>query len=243
MTGREVSITCAGRTDTGVHALGQVVHVDLDEGAVSKWARREHVELEPWTRLERLAMSLSHQLGPAVSVLEARVAPQGFHARHSAIARRYRYELARASWVNPLTQHMCWHVPGALDLAAMRIASDALLGEHDFSAFGRQPPGGEGPMVRRVLVADWSAVHGFEPRWSFTIEANAFCHQMVRSIVGTLVAVGKGRIRAGEMLSIIHGRDRSRAADLAPAKGLCLEGVRYGDTLVPGGVWKADATA
>jgi len=138
MAGHEVSLTCAGRTDAGVHALGQVVHVDLDERIVAKWAARSP---EPGKLLERLGRSLSRQLGPAIAVIEARVAPDGFDARHSATARRYRYSLLRTPWPDPLAHHSSWHVPGTLDLAAMRIGTDALLGEHDFSAFCRLPHG------------------------------------------------------------------------------------------------------
>jgi len=235
MAGHEVSLTCAGRTDSGVHALGQVVHADLAEEVLAKWAGRP---LTPGMVLERLAPSISHQLGGSVSVIEARVAPEGFDARHSATARRYRYELLRSEWADPLLRHATWHVPGELDLAAMRIGADALMGEHDFAAFCRQVKGETGPIVRRVLSTSWSRAAGDERIWVFSIEANAFCHQMVRSLVGTLVAVGQSRIPAGELLSILRGADRARAGQPAPARGLCLLGVRYPDSLVPGGTWQ-----
>ena len=235
MVGHEVSLTCAGRTDAGVHASGQVVHADLDEETVANWAERE---LEPGMVLERLGPSLSHQLGGAVAVIEARVAPDGFDARHSATARRYRYDLLRTEWPDPLLRHVSWHVPGELDLAAMRLGADALLGEHDFSAFCRQPRGETAPIVRRVLSTSWVPLPADERLWVFRIEANAFCHQMVRSIVGTLVAVGQGRMRAGELLTILENRDRSLSGQPAPSRGLCLVGVRYPDSLVPGGTWE-----
>jgi len=235
MAGNEVALTCAGRTDAGVHASAQVVHADLDEAVVRKWAKRQP---GPGTLLERLGRSLSRQLGPAVAVLEARVAPEGFDARHAAIARRYRYSLLRTPWPDPLLQHCSWHVPGPLDLAAMRVGADAFLGEHDFSAFCRLPPGESPPVIRRVLSVDWSQAPCDERVWRFEIEANAFCHQMVRSIVGTLVGVGQGRIPAGEMLATIRGGDRSRAGQPAPPKGLCLVAVRYPESLVPGGTWQ-----
>jgi len=234
MSGHEVTITCAGRTDTGVHALGQVVHAEICEETLAKWAGRE---LRAGMLLDRLGPSLSHQLGGAISVIEARVAPEGFDARHSATARRYRYDLLRTDWADPLLRHSSWHVPGELDLAAMRIAADALLGEHDFSAFCRQHNGESGPILRRVLSADWAPAPGDSRRLVFCIEANAFCHQMVRSVVGTLVAAGQGRIRAGELLSILRDRDRSRSAQPAPPLGLCLVAVRYPGALVPGGTW------
>ena len=210
MAGHEVSLTCAGRTDAGVHALGQVVHADLDERVVAKWATREP---EPGMLLERLA-------------------------RHSATARRYRYSLLRTPWPDPLLHHCSWHVPGTLDIAAMRIGADALLGEHDFSAFCRLPHGESAPIIRRVLSASWSSAPGGDRVWVFQIEANAFCHQMVRSMVGTLVAVGQGRTPAGELLAIVRSGDRSRSGQPAPSRGLCLVGVRYPERLVPGGTWQ-----
>ena len=190
-----------------MHALGQVVHADLDEAVVTKWAERE---LAAGMVLEGLPRSLSRQLGPAAAVLEARLAPDGFDARRSATARRYRYDLLRTPWPDPLLARSSWHVPGELDLAAMRIGADALLGEHDFAAFCRRPPGEPGPIMRRVLSSSWVPAAGDDERlWRFWIEANAFCHQMVRSIVGTLVAVGQGRRRAGELLAILRSADRS----------------------------------
>jgi tRNA pseudouridine38-40 synthase len=234
MAGHEVVVTCAGRTDAGVHALGQVVHADVDEAVVATWAEREP---EPGMVLERLGRSLSRQLGSAVAVLEARVAPGGFHARHAAVARSYRYDLLRTPWPDPLLRHGSWHVPGELDLAAMRIGADALLGEHDFAAFCRRRAGEPGPITRRVLASSWGLAPGDECVWRFQIEANAFCHQMVRSIVGTLVAVGQARLRAGEVLAIVQSGDRSRSAQPAPPRGLCLVGVRYPPELIPGGCW------
>jgi tRNA pseudouridine38-40 synthase len=129
-------------------------------------------------------------------------------------------------------------VPGELDLAAMRIGADALLGEHDFSAFCRLGRGESAPITRRVLSTSWWSAPGDDQLWVFQIEANAFCHQMVRSMVGTLVAVGQGRIRAGELLSIVQSGDRSRSGQPAPPRGLCLVGVRYPERLVPGGTWE-----
>ncbi|MGD1011696.1 MAG: tRNA pseudouridine(38-40) synthase TruA [Acidimicrobiales bacterium] len=235
MAGHEVALTCAGRTDTGVHALAQVVHVDLDEAVLEKWAKRD---LVPGMVLERLASSLTTQLAPSVAVIEARVAPEGFDARHSATARRYRYKLLRTPWPDPLCDVSSWHVPGELDLAAMRIGADALLGEHDFSSFCRLAKGESPPVTRRVLSASWAPDPGDARIWLFEIEANAFCHQMVRSVVGTLVAMGEGRIRAGEMLAILESGDRSLSWQPAPPRGLCLMGVRYPEDLVPEGVWE-----
>jgi tRNA pseudouridine38-40 synthase len=235
MAGHEVSLTCAGRTDSGVHAHRQVVHADVDEAVVAKWAGNEP---EAGMVLERLPRALCRQLGSPAAVLEARVAPDGFDARHSATARRYRYDLLRTAWPDPLLGHVSWHVPEELDLSAMRIGADALLGEHDFAAFCRRPPGEPVPINRRVQSTSWAPATGDARIWSFRIEANAFCHQMVRTIVGTLVAVGQGRVQAGELLAILRSADRSRSSQPAPPRGLCLVGVSYPATLVPGGSWE-----
>lgn len=231
MVSEEVSLTCAGRTDTGVHAEGQVVHVDLPAGPVDRWLAKE--EDPEAGELVRLAESLTAQCGPAVAVWRARLAPDGFDARHSALARRYRYLLWRSRMVHPLWRPRSWHVPGELDLGAMRIGADSLLGEHDFAAFCRRPPGQEGPINRRVLDVAWKS-SGHE--LSFEIEANAFCHHMVRSIVGSLVAVGRGRLTAAQLYELLRSGERSGAAEPAPPEGLVLELVRYPDGLLPGGV-------
>lgn len=169
--------------------------------------------------------SLCRQVGPEVAVLDARRAIGGFDARRSALARRYRYLLLRTPWPDPLLRSSTWHVPGELDIAAMRLGADTLLGEHDFAAFCRRPPN-EASTVRcvretRLSVEDDGRLLAFE------IEANAFCHQMVRSIVGALVAVGKGRMTAADLLRRLRARDRLGGQSLAPPFGLCLEHVRY----------------
>ena len=236
MVGEAVSLTCAGRTDAGVHATGQVVHADLPSGRVGRFAARGPGAISG--ELPRLATALSHQLGPSLAVLRAAVAPAGFDARHSAVARRYRYDLLRTPWPDPLERHTSWHVPGELDLGAMRIAADALLGEHDFTAFCRRPPDHEGPLFRRVLDAGWQARRDGR-RLSFEVEANAFCHHMVRAVVAFLVAVGKGRLTAAELLASLRAGSRHHGGGLAPPEGLRLVSVRYPDHLVPGGVFSA----
>jgi tRNA pseudouridine38-40 synthase len=211
-------VVCAGRTDAGVHALGQVVHVDLPASI----------------DLGRLVRAVNRMLAPTVVVRRADVAPWCFDARRSALSRRYRYLVLEAEHPDPLLASLAWHVPPPLDLAAMRLGVDPLLGEHDFRALCRRPPprqdGEPASLVRRVLDASWHAVpapSGEGRLMCFEIEANAFCHQMVRSIVGLLVEVGRGRRRAGEVSSVLAAGDRSRAGPLAPPHGLCLVAVRY----------------
>jgi tRNA pseudouridine38-40 synthase len=224
LAGHPVALTCAGRTDSGVHAAGQVVHADVAEAFVDAHFDRE-----------RLIASLSHQVGPEIAVLDVKRAVEGFDARRSATSRRYRYLLLCSPGPDPLLRHMTWHVPAPLDVAAMRLAADTFLGEHDFSAFCRRPPDG-GSTVRRVMQAAIVP----DPAGDllrFEIEASSFCHQMVRSIVGAIVSVGEGRLTAAGVFEMLQAGDRSRGSRLAPPGGLCLESVRYPAHLVPGGTW------
>ncbi len=215
-----VELTCAGRTDAGVHARGQVVHLDV----------------APGTDLRRLVKSVNALLGPAVVVRRATVAPDGFDARHSARARRYRYLVHEGDVPDPLLAPLAWTVPGPLDLRALRAGADALLGEHDFRAFCRRAPGTSphDPIPRLVLACGWTEIPASvsdlgpgERLLRFDIAANAFCHQMVRSIVGLLVEVGRRRRRAADVHWLLVSGDRSQAPDPAPSQGLCLVGVDY----------------
>jgi tRNA pseudouridine38-40 synthase len=211
--GDEVELTCAGRTDAGVHAWGQVVTFDA-----------------PADRFDPAAVqrSLNRICGPQVVVREAAIAAPDFDARHSALARTYRYTIVNRPVPDPFRAHLAWHVDNPLDLALLRLGCDPLVGEHDFSAFCRKPKlrdRSEPSMVRRVHSAAWDDLGDSILR--FEIRANAFCHQMVRSVVGTLVDVGTGRLHAGEMLGILAGRDRAAAGSLAPPQGLCLWKVDY----------------
>ena len=215
--GHPVELTCAGRTDAGVHAWGQVVHFD--------------VRPDPRPDPEGLQRSLNKMLAPAVVVREASTAPAGFDARRSATSRRYRYTVLNRSVPDPFLAPTSWHVPEPLELRAMQLACDPLIGEHDWSSFCRRPPADDASLVRVVREATWVDVgHGL---LRFEIEASAFCHQMVRSVVGMLVAVGRSRKRAGDVAWILRSRDRSLAGEPAPPHGLCLWEVRYEDTPEP----------
>jgi tRNA pseudouridine38-40 synthase len=220
VTRHPVEITCAGRTDAGVHALGQVVHVDV----------REDLDVA------RLVKAVNAMLAPAVVVRRAERAEEGFDARRSARARHYRYLVLEAAAADPLLVPVSWHVPGPLDLRAMSAGADALVGEHDFRAFCRRPPGTDStePIVRRVLDASWSesrprpdGLARHERLLRFDVSANAFCHQMVRTMVGMLVEVGRGRRRPSDLVWLLRSGDRSQAISLAPPQGLCLVSVDY----------------
>ncbi|HEY6531461.1 MAG TPA: tRNA pseudouridine(38-40) synthase TruA, partial [Acidimicrobiales bacterium] len=209
--GHGVELAMAGRTDAGVHAWGQVVSFD----AVADKA-------DP----ERLARAVNGQCAPAVVVREATFAAADFDARFSARSRRYRYTVLNRVVPDPFLAATTWWVPQELQLNALRLGCDALLGSHDFSSFCRRPRReGDVSLVRRVLDARWVDLDDGVLR--FDIEATAFCHQMVRSITGTLVDMGRGRRRAGEMAGILRARDRSAAGTIAPPHGLCLWDVVY----------------
>lgn len=196
----------AGRTDAGVHARGQVVSLAAE------------VQLD----LTTLARSLNGLIGPEIAVMAVTQAPDGFDARFSAIWRRYRYLIDRGSAPNPLTRHMAWHVQRPLDVDAMRQVGNALVGEHDFSSFCRLVEGRSN--VRRVNELDWRIEGNYLELW---IEANAFCHQMVRSIVGYSYDVGRGFSNPDEVERVLGARDRSAVATVAPPHGLTLWEVGY----------------
>ncbi len=202
-----VEIVCAGRTDAGVHAWGQVVSFDARADA----------------DLGALARAVNRSLRPAVVVRTADEATGGFDARRSARWRRYRYTILNRPVADPFAADTAWHVEAPLDLPAMRLACDPLYGEHDFSSFCRRPP--QGSLVRFVSDAHWDDLG--DDRLRFEIEATSFCQQMVRSVVGTMVDIGKGKLRAGDLSGILRARDRGAAGQPAPPHGLCLWEVGY----------------
>lgn len=222
VVGAPVSLTCAGRTDAGVHAWGQVVHVDVPV-SFARSAGGDARMLDT----ARLARSCNAMLGPEVVVREACIALAGFDARRSAVSRAYSYHILAGLVPDPALAGRVWHVPFGLDLRAMQAATDPLLGEHDFSAFCRRAPGGAS-LVRRVIEARWEVSQVRAGMlYRLDVEASSFCHQMVRSLVGTLVEVGRGRRRAGDMAWVLAAGDRALAASPAPPHGLCLRAVRY----------------
>lgn len=202
-----VELVCAGRTDAGVHAWGQVVSFDARAGVDVTALRR----------------ALNKALRPAIVVRDAGIVDGTFDARHSATGRSYRYTVLNCPFPNPFLAATTWHVEPTLDLSSLRLACDPLYGEHDFASFCRRPPGGS--LVRLVRRAEWADLGDGLLR--FEIEASSFCQQMVRAIVGTMVDIGVGKRRAGEMAGILRARQRAVAGRLAPPHGLCLWEVRY----------------
>jgi tRNA pseudouridine38-40 synthase len=207
IAGEPLSVTCAGRTDRGVHARIQVVHLDTQaERPPSAWVR-----------------GVNALLPDAVAVLWSRTVDESFHARYSALARTYRYVLLNRA-VRPAlaAARVGWyHLP--LDVAAMRAAAALLIGEHDFSAFRSSQCQAKSPV--RTLHALDIEQHG--ERIDFVLRANAFLHHMVRNIVGSLVYVGKGRHAPQWIAELLLSRDRSRAAPTFAPDGLYLDKIEY----------------
>ena len=199
-------LSVAGRTDAGVHASGQVVSFEA--------------EVDP----ARVARALNGMLAPEVVVVSAKAAPPGFDARRSATAREYRYRLDTGPVPSPFTARYEWHRPGEVALGPMRDAARALVGEHDFTSFCRRPeaPASTVRRVERLTIARKG------DRLEFGVRGNAFLHQMVRSLVGTLLAVGDGKIAPGSIPGILRARSRAAAGPVAPPRGLTPERVIYG---------------
>ncbi len=203
----DFAMTCAGRTDAGVHAWGQVVSLPVS-GDVD---------------VVVVARAVTRQLGPEVVVREAALVDAPFDARRDARWRAYRYTIVNREAPDPFLARTAWWVPEPLDLTLLRLGADPFLGEHDFATFCRKREGMT--TTRRVLDASWLDLGDGVLR--FDITATAFCWQMVRSIVGTLVDVGAGKLRPGEILGIMRARDRTAVRRIGAPQGLCLWEVGY----------------
>jgi tRNA pseudouridine38-40 synthase len=206
-----VELSCAGRTDAGVHAWGQVVSCRVPASCDEE-------------RVAQVPRAVNGQLAPEIVVRAAALVAGDFDARHSARSRSYRYTIVNREAPDPFLARTAWWVPAPLDLALLRLGADPFIGEHDFASFCRSGPPGS-TTVRRVLESRWCEVGDGVLRYDIT--ATAFCWQMVRSIVGTLVDVGTGKLTPGDVLRILRARDRATAGRVAPPEGLCLWSVAY----------------
>lgn len=212
---RPCELTCAGRTDAGVHAIAQYVSVLVTEAELGL----------PGERLMRSLVALTPDDLSVQAILRA---PAGFSARFDAISRSYRYRIA-ASQVRPVLawEHSWWY-RGALDVDAMAEAARPLLGEHDFKSFCKASSAEGKPTSRYVGALDVSRVReAGEELVTIDVTGNAFLHNMVRTIAGSLVEVGRGHRAPGWIEGVLAARDRAAAGPCAPAKGLTFVGVAY----------------
>jgi tRNA pseudouridine38-40 synthase len=213
VTGETVDTTASGRTDAGVHAVGQVVGLSTD-------ARLDN---------ETLVRALNASLPEDIVVRSANEAPSGFDATAHAISKRYRYSIH----CGPLRELFCrryvWHMPRPLDVAAMHGAAQALVGTHDFASF--QAAGS--PRESTIRTISEVSVQGRAGKWgeevTIEVEGDGFLYKMVRGIVGTLVEVGRGQRPEGSLVQILSARNRAAAGQTAPPHGLFLVGVRYSE--------------
>lgn len=204
--GIEITTAVAGRTDAGVHAKGQVVSFEIDTGI----------------ELDRVWRSLRSMLGPEIAVHSVIEVENGFNARFSARSRTYRYSIEESPVPDPLARSSVWHVGEPLDLNVMNEAAAAFVGSHDFASLCRAQEGRS--TARTVARAEWARRGAL---LVFEVEAKAFCHQMVRSMVALCVEVGRGRVQAAEVPGILEARDRNAARGAAPPHGLVLWEVGY----------------
>lgn len=226
LTGERPRVLSAGRTDAGVHALGQVANFLTDST----------IPGEKWRP------ALQGRLPPDIVVLDSADAPAEFHATFSATSKRYRYVIFNSMVDDPFLRRYAWRLNGPLDMDAMAAAAQSLVGTHDFRCFESEWPN-KATSVRTVLDAQlrsfghwcgWSSAplaapmtHLDQPYIAFEIEADGFLYNMVRAIVGTLVNIGRGKWDPGMMQQIIAAGDRSRAGETAPPQGLYLVRVDY----------------
>jgi len=208
LTGEEVRVTASGRTDAGVHALGQVANFPTQSSIP----------------LKAFVQGLNAQIPKDIAVLEAREAPPEFHARFAARSKTYEYRLLCRPVRSPVELRYCWHLTRPLDLEAMAQAGAALHGEHDFSAF-KASGSDTHHAVRQVLSAAWQAGEGGRAR--FVITANGFLRGMVRSLVGTMVEIGQSKRPPEDLAGLLASGDRRNAGATAPASGLFLVEVHY----------------
>jgi len=208
MTRSTITLTGAGRTDAGVHALGQAANFHCD------------------TRLgpEAFLKGLNSLLPADIAIRDCRRVPEDFHARFDAKSKVYRYHILNRSARAAVGRSYAWFLHRPLDLEAMRRAAEAIVGRRDFKAF-ESSGSPRAHTVRNVLDAGW--MEGEDRRLTFQIEADGFLRCMVRNIVGTLVAVGLGKLAPGAVRDIIDSRDRKRAGAAAPGRGLFLVEVKY----------------
>lgn len=207
---RPTTIIGAGRTDAGVHAIGQVISFDAN------W---QHAPAQ-------LQRALNAVLPPDIALTTLQVAPDDFHPRFSALSRTYRYTVIESPVRQPLLRERAWQMQPTLDDTQMQEGAQRLIGQHDFGAFGKPPQGDN--TVRHVLTSHWHVqAQPYGRELVYEVTANAFLHHMVRRMVALMVEVGQGRITPQTVTDVLNSRDRTRAKRIAPPQGLVLVSVAY----------------
>jgi tRNA pseudouridine38-40 synthase len=208
LTGESIRLIGSGRTDAGVHALGQVAHFKTQSQMDAHSMQR----------------ALNSLLPSDIVIQKIEEVEEGFHARRHSKSKVYEYRILNRSLRSPFHHGYAWYIHQRLDFKEMGKATRWLIGEHDFSSF-RSVGTPTRTAVRRVIQAEWK--RGRNGLIRFEIEANGFLKQMVRAIVGTLVEVGKGKMSSDEFRRILESKDRKKAGPTAPAHGLFLKEVKY----------------
>jgi tRNA pseudouridine38-40 synthase len=208
LTGEAIQLFGSGRTDSGVHALGQVAHFKTNSPMDIRSMQR----------------ALNSLLPPDMVIQKIEEVDEDFHARRHSKSKVYEYRILNRNLRSAFQRGFVWHIPQKIKFKEMEKATRRLIGEHDFSSF-RSTGSPTQTTVRRVIRAEWKK--GRNGLIRFEIEANGFLKQMVRSIVGTLVEVGKGKIKGEDFQGILDSKDRKKAGPTAPAKGLFLKEVKY----------------
>jgi tRNA pseudouridine38-40 synthase len=208
LTGESIRLVGSGRTDAGVHALGQVAHFKTQSQMDARSIQR----------------ALNSLLPSDIVIQKIEEVEEDFHARKHSKSKVYEYRILNRNLRSPFHHGYAWHIPQRLDVKEMRKATQWLIGEHDFSSF-RSVGTPTRTAIRRVIRAEWK--RGRDGLIRFEIEANGFLKQMVRAIVGTLVEVGKGKMSAMEFQKVLESKERKKAGPTAPAHGLFLKEVKY----------------
>jgi tRNA pseudouridine38-40 synthase len=212
VSGERVLPQGSGRTDAGVHALGQVATFAIQS------------PIPP----ENLVIALNDVLPASIRVLDAAEVPAEFHARKSAYAKTYRYTMFRGVICPPFRARYVWHYPYPLDEAVMQQVADSIVGEHDFTSFAAVDPergrDEEISNVRQIFSSTWQRQ---ADELLYTVRGSGFLHHMVRNLVGTFLLAGKGTLTPSDLPRILQARDRAAAGATAPARGLCLLSVEY----------------
>ena len=213
--GEEVTLHVAGRTDAGVHAVGQVAHVDLEKESTEKTVRdaiNAHLRPHP------------------ISIVKAEPVSPEFHARFGAVHRAYCYKILMNRWAAPVLEYnRVWHIGGDLDVAAMQKAAKHLLGTHDFSTFRASECQAKSPVrsIDRLDVIEIMDNLGYGRHLEIWAEAKSFLHHQIRNVTGTLKLVGEGKWTPDDMKTALEAKDRTKGGPMAPASGLYFVRVDY----------------